>query len=140
MGNLSGLFGSVRDAFSIMLDPFLFWGYSEKISFNSFLPTLRLLARVFCFLGFFWELRMRLVGVCSQLQMCFRFCDPSAVVSAYAVTVGLVWYGLSTLIHVSFFIFIISPSYFYRVFSRLNVLILLFLTEHPGGVSALVAG
>ena len=83
---------------------------------------------------------MRIAAVCSQLQMCFRFCDLSAVVSVYAVTVGLVWYGLSTLIHVSFFIFIISPSYFYRVFSRLNVLILLFLTEHPGGIHALVAG
>ena len=83
---------------------------------------------------------MRIGAVCSQLQMCFRFCDPSAVVSVCAVTVGLVWYGLSTLIHVSFFIFIISPSYFYRVFSRLNVLILLVLIEPPGCGTGLVAG
>ena len=58
-------------------------------------------------------LRMRIVAVCSQLQMCFRFSDPSAVVSARAVTVGLVWYGLSALIPVSFiFIYIIQPGYF----------------------------
>ena len=113
MGNLSGLFGSVQDAFSIMFDPFsLFWDYSEKISFNLFLPTCRLLARVFCFQEFFWELRMRIVAVCSQLQMCFRFCDPSAVVSVYTVTVVLVWYGLSTLIHVSFLFLLFNRDTF----------------------------
>ena len=86
---------------------FLFWGYSEKISFNLFPPTCRLLARVFCFQEFLWERRMRIAAVCSQLQMCFRFCDLSAVVSVYTVTVGLVWYSLSMLNQVSFFIFII---------------------------------
>ena len=56
---------------------------------------------------------MRIVAVCDQLQMCFRLCDPSAVVSARTVTVGLVWYGLIALIPVSFiFIFIIQPGYF----------------------------
>ena len=30
MGNLSGLFGSVQDAFSIMLDPFFFFGVTGK--------------------------------------------------------------------------------------------------------------
>ena len=52
---------------------FLFQGYSEKISFNLFPPTCRLLARVFCFQEFFWELRMRIVAVCSQLRICFSF-------------------------------------------------------------------
>lgn len=40
----------------------------------------------------------------------FRFCDLSAVVSVSAVTVGLVRYGLSTLIHVSFFILFYNPA------------------------------
>ena len=110
MGNLSDLFGSVQDAYCILFDPFFsFLGLQWKFVSANLSPVS---VCVFYFQESFWMLRMRIVAVCDQLQMCFRFCDPSAVVSVYIVTVGLVWYGLSALIHVSFFIFIFQPSYF----------------------------
>ena len=50
MGNLSGLFGSSYDAYSIVLDPFfLFWGYWEKTIQYFVFPTCAGLA---CFVLF----------------------------------------------------------------------------------------
>jgi len=92
MGNLSGLFGSSYDAYSIVLDPFFFFGLLGKNNFVFCFPNLRRVG-VFCFVfrNFLWKLRMRINVGSSQLQMCLWFCDPSAIVSAAAVTVGLVW-------------------------------------------------
>ena len=79
--------------FQIMLDPIFlsFLGYRKTYIYILFSQPAPVWRVYFVFRNFFWKLLMLIRVGCSQLQMCFRFCDPSAVVSTSAVTVGLVW-------------------------------------------------
>ena len=146
MGNLSGLFGSSQDAYSIMLDPFffLFWVTGKKqfcILFSQPAPGWRVL---FCFQKLSLEAahaHQRWLQPASDVPLvlwpiscsfcCRSYCRFGMVKFEYAHS------------RINFLfknrIFII-PRILNRVLSRLYVLNLLVVTHHPGGFMTLVAG